>query len=245
MINFLDFFINTDDNDLYIRAVARGKISLTDKEIIIDPSFLYYLQTAEIQESGFTFYLPDTILNLIERAREGEQERAFLTGFLNFWGQKRYKESNADWNLFFENMSRMKIVAITDEMIAAGEETSEMNFFLEQFVNHPFYTTFSPLKNVLGDCVGKIILFSKKTGQKILSKTRRLSKLLREKITVLELPKRYSETLELKRNFTAKLTKKLPGKENTKFFIGLGIAVGGMWWTPLGVAGIAYAFLDP
>ncbi|WP_254488596.1 hypothetical protein, partial [Salmonella enterica] len=96
----------------------------------------------------------------------------------NYWGQKRYKNTPPDWNLFFENINRMKIVPITDEMIVTNEETNEMNFFLEQFINHPYYTTFSPLKNVLADCIGKIMLFSKKTGKKILSKTRRLSKLL-------------------------------------------------------------------
>ncbi len=245
MIHFLDFFIDADANDLHFRANARGRISIADKEIIIDPSFLYYLHTAEILESEFIFYFPDTISNLIDRAREGEQERAFLLGFLNYWGQKRYKSTPFDWSRFFENINRMKIVPITDEMLAINEEGNEMNFFLQQFINHPFYTTFSPLKNVLGDCVGKIMLFSRKTGKKILSKTRRLSKLLREKITVLEIPKRFNEILQLKRNLTAKLTKKIPGKENTKFFIGFGIAVGGFWWEPVGVVGIAYAFLDP
>lgn len=245
MIHFFNIFGNADQDNFHFEASVNGEISLFNKEIIIDPSFLYYLHTAEIWENDFMFYVPDSISVLIDRAREGEQERAFLSGFLNYWGQKRYKNTPPDWNLFFENINRMKIVPITDEMIVTNEETNEMNFFLEQFINHPYYTTFSPLKNVLADCIGKIMLFSKKTGKKILSKTRRLSKLLREKITVLELPESFDEVLQLKRNVTVRLTKKLPGKEKTKFFIGLGIAVGGLWWTPAGVVGIAYALMDP
>lgn len=245
MINYLDFKIDSNGEQLYYRMIAEGNVNLKENEIIIDPSFLFYLLSSEIQESDFTFYLPDTIVNLIAKSRDGEQERAFLLGFLSYWGTKRYKEINPNWGLFYENLNKMKIVSISDEMIASEQQTNELSFFLEQFTDHPYYTTFSPLKNVLGDCVGKIILFSKKTGKKILSKTRRLAKLLREKITALELPRRYSETLELKRNITARVTKKIPGKENSKFYIGLAIAVGGIWWTPVSVVGVAYAMLDP
>jgi hypothetical protein len=203
----------------------------------------------EIVESKFTYYIPDTILDLIYKSRESLQERAFLLGFLNFWGQNMKFDSIPNWNLFFDNLGRMKVIPITEEMIFSNEQNNEFVFFLEQFTDHPFYTTLSPLKNVLGDCIGKILLFSKKSGKKILSTTRRLSKLIREKITALiEFPSKIGEHLELKKHITSKIKNRLPGDKDIKFLISIVLTVGslgGILSTPFGVAGLAYLMLDP
>lgn len=119
----------------------------------------------EIVESEFTFYIPDTIVDLINKARDSMQE-GLLLGFLNFWGQNQNYDLTPNWNLFYDNLGRMKNDPITEEMILSNEVNNEFAFFLEQFIDHPFYTTLSPLKNVLGDCVGKILLFSKNTEKK-------------------------------------------------------------------------------
>lgn len=244
-----NYFGFNKDNHFEYEISTKGTIDLYDNHIIIDPSFLYYMLSEEIIESKFTFYLPDTIVDLINKARDSVQERAFLLGFLNFWGQNQNYDSIPNWNLFYDNLGRMKVIPITEEMILSNEQNNEFAFFLEQFVDHPFYTTLSPLKNVLGDCVGKILLFSKNSGKKILSTTRRLSKLIREKITILiEFPSKIGENLELKKHITSRITKHIPGDKDIKFLISIVLTVGslgGILATPFGVAGLAYLMLDP
>ena len=102
----------------------------------------------------------------------------------------------------------------------------------------------SPKMNLLGDVIAKIIVFSKKTGVAILSKTRRLANLLRESIVTLELPKKFDDAIVKKQEITGQLFH-FQGGRAAKFFIGVILSAGGFIHPAIGVPGIVFAFMDP
>lgn len=216
-----------------------------EKEIIIDPSILHFLLKNEVQENDFIFYIPDNLNRLIKRAREGSEERAFLLGFLNYWSNsmgRNYKENDFSWDLFFSNISKMEIREITSEMISDENEFTE--FYFEAFQNHPFYMSFSPLVNVLADTLSKMLLYSKRSGKKILSKTRALMRIIREKIAVLELPEKFDTLVQSKQNIAGKIFS-FPGGKGVKTFVGIGISIAGFSNPYFAAGGILFACFDP
>lgn len=87
----------------------------------------------------------------------------------------------------------MKIKPISHEDIKFGMSENYYENYLKLFTDHDFYVSMSQMINCLGDCIAKKIEFSKRTGKIILSKSRKLANLLREKIISLELPKHLAD----------------------------------------------------
>jgi len=240
------------DGDNFIHFHGHGQFSIKYDEVILDPSFLFYLSSHKIKESEVTYYLPDNLLRLIERSKENSEYRQFLKSFLSFF---RYGFSRNiiedDWFLFFENIQRMNIKPITQEMIKPEQNNDYYYDYLKFFQDHEFYLSMSPRINFLGDCIAKIMEFSRQTGKLILSKSRKLANLLREKIVSLELPKRLAELPDDFDNaFRAKsevLNKifDFPGGRATKFFIGVCLGIGGFINPVIGGLGVAFVFIDP
>lgn len=244
MSNFYHLDSLSDENVTF-RIYVEGDISLNDKEFILDPSVFHHMLYESINQTEFSFYVPDTLLRLIQLSRESIQEQAFLLGFLQYWGQRTYKGLVPNWELFYENIQRMKIISLTEELL--GEQREELSFYNESFVNHPYYISLSPPKNVLADTIGKIMTFSKKTGKKIISKSKRLLKSLGGKIAALQLPDRADNLVQAKQNFTGKLFNFKGGKA-AKVFVGIVIGVAGAAVTGnhyLSAAGVIFACYDP
>jgi|WetSurMetagenome_2_1015567.scaffolds.fasta_scaffold109509_1 hypothetical protein len=238
------------DNSIHLHA--HGQFSIKYDEVIIDPSFLFYLYSHKIKKSEITFYLPDNTLRLIERSKENSELRQFLKSFLTFfrYGFSRNIQED-DWSLFFENINQMNIKPITLEMIQPEKNHDYYYDYLKHFQDTDFNISMSPMINILGDCIGKIMEFSRQTGTLILTKSRRLANLLREKIISLELPRRLAElpddfdnAFRVKSHLLNRIFN-FPGGRTTKFFIGVCLGVGGFIHPVIGGLGVVFVFIDP
>lgn len=237
--------------DLFGKGVNHFRInehkhfSLNFDEIILDPSVLFYLTSHKIKETKMTYYLPDNLIKLIERSKENKEHQQFLKSFLTYfrYGYSRKIEEN-DWDIFYENIKRMNIKAISEDNIRGEQRDNYYENYLKLFSNHNFYISMSPKINFLGDCIAKIMEFSKRTGKIILSKSRKLANLLREKVTSLELPKHFDDAVRAKSEILCKMFN-FQGGRATKFFIGISLGVGGFINPVIGGIGVLFAFIDP
>lgn len=232
------------DKLLHFHLHGHGEFQLDRKEIIIDPSIFHFLLFNKIEKTDIVFYVPDNFLRLIKKAQENDEVRHFLDRFLSFWGYPYYRRTKEmSWGLFYENISNMDIKPITTELIGTDNK-NYLEEYLSEYKNHSFYISLSPLTNMLGDCIGKMIEFSKRTGMFIFSKTRQLARLIREKILSLEIPKRADNIIQAKQNYTQRLFN-FQGGRATKFFIGTAIAIGGVANPVVSLSGVLFAFVDP
>ena len=169
------------------------------EEVILDPSVLFYLTNHEINETSITYYLPDNLIRLIKRSKESNELSEFLKSFLTYfrYGYSK-KVNNQGLKTLYQNIERMIIKPISIENLKSEKTESNYEKYLMLFSDHDFYISLSPRINFLGDCVAKIMEFSKYTGRLILSKSRRFANLLREKIISIELPKRIDNVIHAK-----------------------------------------------
>jgi len=190
----IDFEIEFHDNMAHhFHIHGHGLIHFPPKKLIFDPSVLHYMMNHKIKENEYIVFIPDTLLKLIELSRENNEYKNFLVKFLNYFTYSRtntFTENN--FTFFYNNMERLKIEPITIENIDDREGYENI---VSMFKRHKFYISMGPMINFLGDIIGKLIVFSKSKGIAILSKTRRLSNLLREKVITLELPKRFDKAV--------------------------------------------------
>jgi len=228
--------------DFKIELHGHGLIRFPSKKLIFDPSVIHYLMSCTVKENEYVVYIPDTLLKLINLSKENNEYKMFLIKFLIYFSYSRtstFNENNL--GMFYHNMEKLKIEPITLESVADKEQYEKI---VSMFEKHKFYISMSPKINFLGDVLGKIIVFSKTRGIAILSKTRRLSNLLREKIIALELPKRFDKAVMSKQDVVGKLFDFQGGKA-TKFFIGITLSLGGFISPAIGVPGLMFAFIDP
>jgi len=224
---------------------GRGYFSIDYDSVILDPSVLFYLTTHEIKETQIEYCLPDNLINLIKRSKDNKEYQQFLKSFLTYF---RYDFSDViqsdDWNLFYQNIDRMTINPISKEDLANENQDDYYEKYLNLFSDHNFFISMSPIINFLGDCIAKIMEFSKKTGKIILSKSRKLANLLKEKITSLELPKHLDNLVQTKSLLINKMFD-FQGGRSTKFFIGITLGVGGFIHPVIGGIGVVFTFMDP
>lgn len=221
---------------------GHGHIDFDYEEVILDPSILYYLLSHKVKENQMTYYLPDNMIRLIERSKEEMEYQEFLLSFLKYFGFGRKKE-NQNLKMFYKNIEKMKIKPISSEDIK-GTQNDYYGKYLKMFSEHDFYVSMSPRMNFLGDYLAKILEFSKRTGKTILSKTRRLANLLREKIISLELPKRSDIAITAKSELINKIFD-FQGGRATKFFIAIALSGGGFIHPAIGGIGLIFTFFDP
>ncbi len=241
---YFEFKFHREDGHSWIVGGGHGVIKVPPKKLIFDPSVLYYLTICEIEDNDYQIYIPDSLSKLISLSKNNNEYRAFLGRFLQYFSYRRNsKLADYDWDKFYNNIEKIHITPITIEDI----EKEEYESILSMFKKHTFYISMSPKMNFLGDVLAKIIIFSKKTGIAILSKTRRLSNLIRRKIATLELPKKFDEAVLRKKEITDQLFR-FPGGKATRFFIGVILTVEGFIhpsYPFIGALDMLFVFMDP
>lgn len=209
--------------------LCEGKIDFyIDGNVIIDPSFLRVLMLYELNYEFMKevkFYIPDKLYDLIIKAKENEEYKNFLARLLAYFSYHPYRRfSKLEWERFFNNynflIEKEMLFKITEKDI----DGKLHHFCLETFKNHSFYISMSPKINFLGDILGKILGFSKKSGAIIFMKTRKLVNLVREKVITLELPKKLLEKLDEFVDLKQEIFD-FKGRKFAKFFIAVVVAV--------------------
>lgn len=210
-------------------------------EYILDLSLIMYLAQFEISEegNGVRFLVPQVLQELLE-SNDVETlqliERVF--GVPLFVSRSRL----LDLSLLRVNLNRLQSrgeLEYFDEDV--DQDVQDISF---QIVPEPRRFEMRRAATFVRKYVSGILTRSRRGGQAILMKTRQLPTLLRERIAVLELPSRADRLVEQKSGIMRRLFG-FRGGRSTKAFIGITIAVGGIYWLPVGVAGVAFAFADP
>lgn len=102
------------------------------------------------------------------------------------------------------------------------------------------------MRKVIRNSVTTTLSVSKRTGMGILMRGRDFSRMIRDRITQLELPTKSDRILEKKAALTSRLFS-FKGGRSTKFYVGLGLAAAGVFTTawPVSIGGLVFAFTDP
>ena len=241
MMDF-EFMFHGNNGVGHFHFHGHGIFEIPPKALIFDPSVLHYLMSHELLDNGYQVYLPDSLLKLIYLSKENDEYKEFLGRFLFYFSYQRGSElTEHNWNMFYGNIEKISINPIAVEDI---EDKEGYESILSMFRKHTFYVSMSPKMNFLGDVLAKIIEFSKKSGVAVLSKTRRLANLLRERIVTLELPQKFDDVVMKKQEITKQLFH-FQGGRATKFFVGVILSAGGFVHPAIGVPGLVFAFMDP
>lgn len=231
----IDFGFDRGQNPFY----------MDKNEIILDPSMIFYLTTIEVEKNGFIFYVPDNLIRLIELAKKEKKYQDFLVSFLTYFRFGFSKRINKNGiKLLQKNIQKLNIKTISNYDIKTKNFDEIYQKYMTLFSEKKFYISMSPEINFLGDCIMKIMEFSKQKGLLILSKSRRLTNLFREKILSLEIPKNADIVIQNKIDNMNSLFEFNGGKA-VKYFLGFAIAVGGVPNHIVGILGVAYTFFDP
>ncbi len=221
---------------------------------IIDPSVLRLFMSYEINMECIIetkIFIPDTLDDLIIKAKEDRESQKYLTRLINFFSYSSQRKifSDYDWRKFYFAYNSLKEKDILKLIKREEVDLNIYEYCIDNLTNHNFYISEFHRINLLGDIVGKILGFSIRKSKLILMKTRMLPNLIREKISVLELPKprkkvRYmmekmEKFIEFKENKIQKIFK-VP--KYVKFFIGV---IGLFDIDFIEKIGIILVFMDP
>lgn len=138
----------------------------------------------EVNRSGFTpiYYFPDTIEKLILMAKENEQYYYYITRLLIKW-TRRYIDFKILDQIFIEKeYPHAKVKLITEDTI----DKDVYSFCYKNFVSKDLVIEFSPKFNLMGDLIGKILGFAKKSKTPILMRNQTLIRYVRKLIPIFE-----------------------------------------------------------
>ncbi|MHB1704195.1 MAG: hypothetical protein ACYCS0_08325 [bacterium] len=192
---------------------------------VIDPSFLLILFEKKINIEAIRdlkIFIPNKLNELILKAEKETQYREFLWKFLNYFSYSRGKNKsiyNLDkQKIFFENYEllnqKIKKINIDEDV-----DKKIYEFCLKTFEKNDFVISMSPQINLLAEVLGEIMGFSKQKNAYIIMKTRRFVNLFREKLAVLELPKKLNSLRCFIKNCLRLISKDFV-KDNIKHIIG-------------------------
>jgi len=178
-----------------------------------------------------TYYFPDTIAKLLSMAKENKQYYYFTTRLLTRWTQ-RYIDLRMLDKIFVEKeFPQAKIELITKEII----DEKVYSFCYENFVSKDLIVELSPEFNLVGDIIGKILGFAKKSKTPILMMNQRLVRDIKKLIPIFEAANTF---VDQKQRFFGNIIP-LERTRGIRWFIG--ITVG----TMVNPVGFVLAVIDP
>jgi len=225
---------NVDSN--YIIREIKEKIETAANEVILDVSTFPELdKIVKIRRIDFkpVYYIPDTIYKLFTKAEKDIQYYQFITDLFRKWTTR-----TVDFNLLYKIFREKKINEMKFELITRDMVDSEVyKFCYEKLRDKNLIVELSPETNVLGDVIGKILGFAKKSQVSILMLNRKLVTLIRGVIPVFDAANTF---VDKKQEFFSRF---IPVKRarGVKWFIGIAI---GLTLTNH-PAGVVLAIIDP
>lgn len=161
------------------------KISTPSKEAILDISVFPELnKIVEVSRFDFkpVYYIPDTVYKLFIKAKTDVQYYQLITDLFRKWTTR-----SIDFRLLSrisheKEIGGIRFVPITKEMV----DMEVYEFCYERFVDEKLFAELSPRTNVLGDIIGKILGFAKRSKIPILMLNRKLATMVRGVIPVFD-----------------------------------------------------------
>lgn len=205
-----------------------------DSRAILDVSVypeLYKMLEARQLDFSPTYYFPDTIAKLLSVAKENKQYYYFITRLLTRWTQRYIDFEMLDKIFIGKGFPQAKIKLITEDII----DKRVYSFCYENFVSKDLVIEFSPEFNLVGDIIGKILGFAKKSKTPILLMNQRLVRDVRRLIPIFETANAF---VDQKQKFFGRFIP-LERTRGIRWFIG--ITVG----TMVNPIGFVLAVIDP
>lgn len=224
------------DNIESITGDIKSRVLGFDKEskAIIDISVYPELgKMLEIGRTDFqqTYYFPDTITKLVLKAKENEQYYYFITKLLTRWTHKYIDFKMIDKIFIEKEFPMAKIELITEDII----DKEVYSFCYKNFVSKDLVIEFSPRFNLVGDLIGKILGFAKKSKTPILMMNQRLVHDVKKLIPTFDTANMF---VDRKQRFFGKFIP-LKRTRGVRWFVG--ITVG----TMVSPVGFILAVIDP
>lgn len=223
-------------------------IALDDyRRFVIDPSFLSLLFTYTVSPDGLRglhLHIPDNLARLIDSAHDNHEHADLLLAFINLFIYRKLQRDQVSWDHFF--WSYDKIRTSDAFVIFNGQQVDEelLALCISAFDDSSFHIELSPAVNLLGDVIGKILAFSKRSGVPVLMRTRRLARMVRSHLDLLELATLADTINERKQSLSHQIFN-FAGGQSLKFFVGFMIAIN--LPVPFNVPALqlAFAVFDP
>ena len=224
-----------EDMDNIIKYV-KNRISELEYEYraILDLSMYPELNNIiKTQRLDFTpiYYFPDTIAKLFLKAKENEQYYYFISRLFAKWTQRPVDFRLLNKIFKEKRLNQIKIELITDELI----DREVYSFCYKTFISKDLLVELSPQFNLVGDIIGKILGFAKKSKTPILMLNRKLIRFVREEIPIFDAANMF---VDKKQEFFSRFIP-LRRTRGIRWFVG--ITVG----TSVPPIGFVLAVMDP
>ncbi len=177
------------------------------------------------------YYVPDTIPMLLKKAKENEQYYFFLSKLFTKW-TTRFIDLRLLNKIFIEReYDILKFELITKEMIDI--ETYE--FCYNKIMEKELLIELSPEFNLIGDIIGKILGFAKKSKVPILMLNQKLVRYIKKEIPIFDTANMF---VDKKQQFFSRF---IPLKKTRGIRWFIGITIG----TAISPIGFILAVIDP
>lgn len=196
--------------------------------------------------------IPCNLKRLLEYVREGsDRHHKLLSRVMRYYGSGMApwtsKSDQLDGGLiahllsiidFYQEAGRLEI--ITEEFIDDGLQEALAGIYS----GSAFEIEMSPRRNFLRDYLVLMYSWSKRTGGKILERTRRIFSDVGQYISSLQIPDKLDGTILLKARYSTRIYS-FRGGRALKFFVASVVAIAGIHNPLFGVAGVVLVFVDP
>lgn len=177
------------------------------------------------------YYIPDTIPLLLRKAKENEQYYFFLSKLFTKWTHRLVDLRLLNKVFIEKEYDILKFELITKEMI----DIKTYDFCYHEIVEKDLLIELSSEFNLIGDIVGKILGFAKKSKVPILMLNQRLVRYIKKEIPIFDTANMF---VDRKQQFFSRF---IPLKRSRGVRWFLGITVG----TAISPIGFVLAVIDP
>lgn len=214
------------------RVIEFEKENKVILDISVYPELKKVLENQRSENFNNSYYFPDTIAKLLLKAKENSQYYYFMTKLFTRWTQRYIDFSILNRIFIKKEFPEGKIKLITEDII--DEEV--YSFCYENFISKDLMVDLSLEFNLIGDILGKVLGFAKKSKTPILMLNQRLVNDIKRLIPVFDTANTF---VDKKRTFFRKFMPHLERTRGIRWFIG--ITVG----TVISPAGFVLTVIDP
>ena len=200
-------------------------------DISVYPELSKFVETRRRSDITPVYYVPDTIPRLLRKAKENEQYYFFLSKLFTKWTYRLIELRLLNKIFIEKEYDVLKFELITKEMV----DMNIYEFCYQKIVKKDLLIELSSEFNLIGDIVGKILGFAKRSKIPILMLNQKLVSFIKRGIPIFDTANIF---VDKKQQF---LSKFIPLKRTRGVRWFLGITVG----TAISPLGFILTVIDP